>query len=430
MILRLAPRKVLSWAYVARLSLSTAIFVAAVLVWQEASPVDTLSATLIFSTVMAFTVASAIYTEIYRQAISKQFLYSQMMFDLMVVTMVVHLTWDGNSSLFAPLYILIIGISALVLPARGVWYVSLGAIALYGIEALAVQHGSIDVGVVLQLLIFGIVALGSGYIAARLREAGMGQEALAEQLARFRLKQGDVERLHLRAERLQAVAELSASMAHEIKNPLASIRSAVEQMSTSQNATDDEKVLAALVQRESDRLSRLLSRFLDFARVDTPALRLINVVSILRHAIELAKTHPDAGNGVQVQVDISQPTLEVRGDEDALHRAFFNLLLNAFQASPENGIIRVEATTVLPHQIESHAPVFSRGAIAVRIVDQGGGISDLHKDKLFHPFYTTKLDGSGLGLAIVHRAIDLHKGVVVVENDNGGASFTILLPQP
>jgi two-component system sensor histidine kinase PilS (NtrC family) len=257
----------------------------------------------------------------------------------------------------------------------------------------------------------------------------LGREALAEELARFRLRQADVERLHLRAERLEAVAELSASMAHEIKNPLASIRSAVEQIAVSPRTTDDERTLAMLVQRESDRLSRLLSRFLDYARIDTPYTKTLDLVSIIRNAAELASAHPDCSAGVRIEYDFARPVLEFRGDEDMLHRAFFNLLLNAVQVTPEHGVVRIETANLLPHQLGSHVNGFSRGAVAIRVIDQGPGISETVRDKLFHPFFTTKKDGSGLGLAIVHRAIEFHRGVIVVDDATPGARFTVLLPQ-
>lgn len=429
MILRLAPRRILTWVYAVRFSLSTAIFVAAVFAWQEAAPSSTLLATLIFATATLFTAASVLYTDVYRQPISTRLLYAQMVFDLIVITTIVHLTWDGNSSLFTPLYILLIAITALLLPAKGVSLISAFAILLYTLIAAFIQRIEVDLTVTLQLLVFATVALGSGYIAARLREAGLGREALAQELARFRLRQADVERLHLRAERLEAVAELSASMAHEIKNPLASIRSAVEQIAGSPRTTDDERVLTSLVQRESDRLTRLLSKFLDFARVDTPAIRQLDIIRVVRHAAELIQTHPERPPNLNIEYHLSHSALELFGDEDMLHRAFFNLLLNAMQASPTGGTIRIEATILLPRQLESHAPLFSRGAIAIRIADQGLGISNDIRDKLFTPFFTTKKNGSGLGLAIVHRFIEFHKGVVLVENDTPGASFTVLIPQ-
>ncbi len=113
-----------------------------------------------------------------------------------------------------------------------------------------------------------------------------------------------------------------------------------------------------------------------------------------------------------------------------LHRALFNLILNAAQASPPQSVVRVEAATLLPHQLTSHAPAFAQGAVAIRVIDRGVGISDDVRAKLFHPFFTTKPGGTGLGLALVHRAIEAHRGVVVVDSDGDGSRFTVLLPRP
>lgn len=112
-----------------------------------------------------------------------------------------------------------------------------------------------------------------------------------------------------------------------------------------------------------------------------------------------------------------------------LHRAFFNLVLNALQASPPDSVVRLEAATLLPQQLDWRAAAFESGAIAVRVIDSGSGISDAVRPKLFHPFFTTKPGGSGLGLAIVHRAVEAHHGVVVVDSDQGGARFTVLFPR-
>ena len=427
-MLRLVPRRILFWTYTARVAITSAIFVAAVLTWGHASRVDTLIASLLFAAVMAFTVASAFHTHVRRRPIRRSFVYAQAIFDLVVVTTIVHITWETGASLFAPLYILVIAVAALLLPARGVSLISALGISLYGAETFWLRNIPVDLSVVLQLVVFGIVAIGSGYIAARLREAGVGKQELVEELTRFRLREADVERLHLRAERLEAIAEMSASMAHEIKNPLASIRSAVEQIAMAPRTTEDERTLTALVQREADRLSRLLSSFLDFARVDVPYTKRLDVVSVVRHAAELADAYPDRSAGVRIAYDVPRSDLPVLGDEDMLHRAFFNLILNALQASPPNAIVRVEAATLLPHQVESTAPAFARGAVAIRVIDQGPGIPEELKVKLFHPFFTTKKNGNGLGLAIVHRSIEAHHGLVVVDSDERGSRFTVLLP--
>jgi len=427
--IQIPVRRILWWLYLARLVAASSVFIAAVYSWQYASRADTLLASLVFASAMFFTGLSALYTHVYRRSIAIPVLYAQAVFDVALVTALVHLTWESSSSQFAPLYILVIAVSALLLPARGVTLISALAIILYTGEAVLVRNGSVGIGVFLQLAIFGTVALGSGYIASRLRAQSVGTEALAQELARFRLHQGDVERLHLRAERLEAVAEMGASMAHEIKNPLASIRSAVEQLSVSARTTSDDRVLTSLVVRESDRLSRLLTGFLDFARVDVPYTRPLDLLSVVRNAADLASSHPSRPAGSRIEYDFPRGTLEMSGDEDMLHRAFFNLVLNALQASPPDSAVRLEAATLLPQQLDWRAAAFESGAIAVRVIDSGPGISESARPKLFHPFFTTKPGGNGLGLAIVHRAVEAHKGVVVVDSDDRGSRFTVLFPR-
>lgn len=427
--LQLPVRRILWWVYLARLAAAGAVFVAAVYSWQYASRADTLLASLVFAGAMLFTGLSALYTHVYRRSIATAVLYAQVVFDVTLVTAMVHLTWEATSSQFAPLYILVIAVGALLLPARGVTLISALAIILYAGEAVIVRGDSVGIGVFLQLAVFATVALGSGYIASRLRAQSAGTEAMAEELARFRLHQGEVERLHLRAERLEAVAELGASMAHEIKNPLASIRSAVEQLSTSPQTSADDRLLTSLVVREADRLSRLLTSFLDFARVDVPFTRRLDLLTVVRNAADLASSHPSRPHGSRIECDFPRTALEVAGDEDMLHRAFFNLVLNALQASPPEGVVRIEAATLLPQQLDWRAAAFESGAIAVRVIDSGPGITDAARPKLFHPFFTTKPGGSGLGLAIVHRAVEAHHGVVVVDSDSRGARFTVLFPR-
>lgn len=426
---QLPVRRILWWVYLARLAAAAAVFIAAVYSWQYASRGDTLLASLVFASAMLFTGLSALYTHVYRRSIATAVLYAQVVFDVTLVTAMVHLTWDASSSQFAPLYILVIAVSALLLPARGVTLISALAILLYAGEAVIVRNDAVGIGVVLQLAIFATVALGSGYIASRLRAQSVGTEAMAEELARFRLHQADVERLHLRAERLEAVAELGASMAHEIKNPLASIRSAVEQLSMSAQTSSDDRLLTSLVVRESDRLARLLTRFLDFARVDVLFTRRLDLLDVVRNAADLASSHPSRPAGSRIECDFPRGTLEVSGDEDMLHRAFFNLVLNALQASPPDAVVRLEAATLLPQQLDWRAAAFESGAFAVRVIDSGPGITEAARPKLFHPFFTTKPGGSGLGLAIVHRAVEAHHGLVVVDSDARGARFTVLLPR-
>ena len=118
----------------------------------------------------------------------------------------------------------------------------------------------------------------------------------------------------------------------------------------------------------------------------------------------------------------------VDGDEDLLHRAIFNLALNAVQASPPGAEVLVEISPLAAEQMPVGTP-FETGGIAVRISDQGSGIPPEIRDRLFDPFFTTRPGGSGLGLAVVHRAIEAHRGLVFHDSPGRGTRFTIMLPR-
>lgn len=237
-----------------------------------------------------------------------------------------------------------------------------------------------------------------------------------------------LEQLNLRAQRLEAVAELSASLAHEIKNPLASIRSAVEQLSKRQVATDDERTLGALIVRESDRLSRLLSEFLDFARVRVTRRERVDMGAVVRGAARLAAAHPERAPGVSLDIGVPDTPVVVDGDEDLLHRAVFNLILNALQATAPGTRVRLVVAPVALAELPNGV-AFDRGAVAIQVIDQGAGIPAEVHDRLFEPFTTTKPGGSGLGLAIAHRAVEAHRGVILVDSGATGTRFTVYLPR-
>ena len=534
----LDPAPLVRWVYVGRLSIATAIFLAAVLVWQDALT-DTgklLIASLAFAATLVVTAVSVVYSEVYNRALSPTFYYLQSVFDLLLVTAVVHVTGSSGSQ-FAALYILVIATSSLLLPVGGGLLVAALGNVLYVADAFWSVETPFTAAVWLQLAVFAVVALGSAWLSAKLQAAGKGTEAV---LAHVRLQAADIlynirsgiitvdaggrllysnpmadqllgidlqpltgrpvldavrhispelveaiersmrdrvrtaraegvvsaigrrfpigvtttytdgdgrntdrtatvifqdisdqkrlETLRLRAERLEGVAELSASLAHEIKNPLASIRSACEQLSRSSATGADEKTLTHLVMRESDRLSRLLTEFLDFARVRVARREEIDVAQLAAGAVRLALAHPDRPEGVTITCVAREKEFFVEGDDDLLHRALFNLLLNAMQASPPHSEVRLEVGEASPEHLD-FGPTFADGGVAVTVTDSGAGIDAAIRDRLFDPFFTTKPGGSGLGLAVVHRAIDAHRGLVFLDTGPGGTRFTIALPR-
>lgn len=230
--------------------------------------------------------------------------------------------------------------------------------------------------------------------------------------------------LHLRAERLEAVAALSASLAHEIRNPLASIRSSVEQLSRIAREDPDDRILAELIVKESDRLSRLLGEFLDFSRVRASHFVTVDLTAVVRGAAQLVREHPDTGPGVEIVV--RGDSVEVEADEDLLHRIVTNLILNAAQAM--NGAGRIEAIVDIPALGDLPRGSEIEHPVRLRIKDDGPGIDPELQDRLFEPFVSGRPGGSGLGLAIVQRAVVAHRGLVLLDSaPEQGTTFTILL---
>jgi two-component system sensor histidine kinase PilS (NtrC family) len=240
-----------------------------------------------------------------------------------------------------------------------------------------------------------------------------------------------IDTLRRRAERLEAIAELSASLAHEIKNPLASIRSAVEQLAGGGIDPDDKQLLEVLVVRESDRVSRLLAEFIDFARVKVTDPQPVDLPAVVRNVIALVRAHPDAaGRAIEAAPSQALEGFAVMGDEDLLHRAVFNLVLNAAQWAGKGGQVTV-ALDALDSDILS--PSFGASQVLrLRVTDTGPGVPPEAIEQIFDPFFTLRPGGTGLGLALVQRAVDAHGGAIFVDAvpppENSGGTFNLYLP--
>lgn len=239
-----------------------------------------------------------------------------------------------------------------------------------------------------------------------------------------------LENLRLRTGKLEAVSELSASLAHELKNPLASIRSAVEQLSARSRENEDEQTLARLIVRESDRLARILSEFSDFARVDVAERKPIEVEKLIREVTETALRHPVAEGRASITREIVDDMSGLWGDPELLHRTLLNLVLNALQVGdPAQPVrIRIVADALRPDLVP--AEVSLGQPVRIRVIDDGPGIDPEDLPKIFDPFYTRRKGGSGLGLSIAHRAVQAHGGALIAGSFPGqGATFAVVLPR-
>jgi signal transduction histidine kinase len=201
----------------------------------------------------------------------------------------------------------------------------------------------------------------------------------------------------------------------------------VEQIARAPAAGEDEQVLGRLVLRESDRLARLLTEFLEFARVRVVLPRPVDLRHVAESAAEVVQRHPATTADTVVHVSGSCPPVD--GDEDLLHRMTVNLILNAVQAAA--GAVQVEVYVAEARGVDLPEGTGLDHAALLRVRDNGPGIPADVRDRLFQPFVTARSGGVGLGLAVVQRTVEAHRGLIFVESVGGqGTTFTVLLPVP
>jgi two-component system sensor histidine kinase PilS (NtrC family) len=243
----------------------------------------------------------------------------------------------------------------------------------------------------------------------------IGQVLFVQDVTRVR----DMEEQIERAEQFAVIGELAARIAHEIRNPLASISGCIQMLKSSQNDEDTSKRLMSIVLREIGHLNLWINDFLEFSRPSHIEKHSVDITRMLKETIE-AFEHDDAMENSSVDVEARQQWL-VKGDPVRLKQVFWNLLKNSSQAMPFGGSIHVVVEDCR-----------HRGAMMIRasVSDQGVGISQEVKEQIFDPFFTTKQGGTGLGLATCFRIIQEHGGTIEVESELGqGSTFSVYLPQ-
>lgn len=527
--------RLLQWVYVGRVLLAIVVFVAAAYSFRAQPPEVLLALAIAAIASVIVSAVSVWYTHIRRAPPRQTFLYGQSLFDVALVTTIVHVTGGADSD-FSALYILVIAVSAVLMPVTSGLLVTLLASLVYLADIAWWHPIQLSVRVGLQIFVFLSVAVATGWLASRVSAVGAQREVLQKEVTRLRLEASDIlrnirsgivtvdgagnlvyanpaaeellgvatgplvgrpfeellrarapelwaaivatrrhgqriirgegqlvvngrsfpigltttalevevgerpsvtaiftdiadqkrlEEMHLRTERLEAVAELSASLAHEIKNPLASIRSSVEQLARSARANADERFLAQLVVRESDRLARLLTEFLDFSRVRVTNSRELDLLAVARAGADVVRRHPDCPAGTNIAVE--GEVLRIEGDEDLLHRVVVNLVLNGVQAAGEGGRVRVIVRRARADEVPPG--VMLEDPVLLAVTDNGPGVAEEIRERVFDPFVSGRVGGSGLGLAIVQRAVQAHRGFVVFDSPAGrGTTFSVVLP--
>ncbi|MBP2231541.1 two-component system sensor histidine kinase AtoS [Azospirillum agricola] len=219
----------------------------------------------------------------------------------------------------------------------------------------------------------------------------------------------------MRADRLAALGELMAGVAHEIRNPLTSIRGFMQFLETCDDIAEW-RSYAPLIVRQVDSLNRIITELLEFGRSRPPFIRPVGLNELIREVTLLIGRKSNAQ--VILEPDPALPPVEADGE--ALKQVILNLVINAIQAIPESGTIRIATRA-------SDGP--GDGDAVVTVTDDGVGIPPEDLEKIFDPFYSTKPTGTGLGLAMVHRIVDAHHGTIVLTSTPGaGTTATLRLP--
>lgn len=311
----------------------------------------------------------------------------------------------------APFYSVPVAIAAL----RYGWLAGLAAAILSAILLFTISPAPPWPGGVAEALSLGCLGLAVGWMGERERRQKRHYQGLAEQLSGVYEKvQANFEGMK-RAERLSALGQLSAGLAHEIRNPLASISGSAAILRRNENLDAKQTKCIDIIASECQRLNGLLTNFLNFARPRPPRFQTVELEPVLDNVIALA-SHGVRGKTVHFHKNIESGLPLVQCDPEQLEQVLLNLMINAIEANPDGEAIELSA-------------VNDAKGIAIQVTDHGHGVALAHVDRLFDPFFTTKEHGTGLGLPVAHQIMSQMGGLLLARRNGGqGMTFSVIVP--
>ncbi|OGD29078.1 MAG: hypothetical protein A2V57_05495 [Candidatus Aminicenantes bacterium RBG_19FT_COMBO_65_30] len=344
--------------------------------------------------------------------------YVQVAFDLLLITAFVYISGGIASSMYF-LYLFPIIAAGLVVSGRaGYLAASLSAI-LFGLLVDGVHFGFIPTfrpehavkSSLGSLLVTIFIAWGVFFVIAAL------MSTLAGSLRRTREALRVAEKELLVRERLSETGRVSASLAHEIRNPLAAISGSVQVLKKELALSDEQRDLMDIVLKESERVSHSLEQFLDFAMPSKRVFSPINLPGILDETIKILRGGGELNGKVEITGNFRTSDVPFYGNAGQFKQVFWNLIKNAVKAMPEGGRLRLD---FLGPQ---------RKEIRIVVADTGKGLTDEDKEHLFEPFYSGFENGRGLGMSIVRKIIDDYDGRIDVRSElHKGTEVAITLP--
>ncbi|XPE56594.1 two-component system sensor histidine kinase ZraS [Shigella flexneri] len=218
-----------------------------------------------------------------------------------------------------------------------------------------------------------------------------------------------------RKEKLVALGHLAAGVAHEIRNPLSSIKGLAKYFAERAPAGGEAHQLAQVMAKEADRLNRVVSELLELVKPTHLALQAVDLNTLINHSLQLVSQDANSRE-IQLRFTANDTLPEIQADPDRLTQVLLNLYLNAIQAIGQHGVISVTASE-------------SGAGVKISVTDSGKGIAADQLEAIFTPYFTTKAEGTGLGLAVVHNIVEQHGGTIQVASQEGkGSTFTLWLP--
>jgi two-component system sensor histidine kinase PilS (NtrC family) len=256
----------------------------------------------------------------------------------------------------------------------------------------------------------------------------IGHTLIFQDITRFKEMEDQMKRY----DRMAAIGSLAAGMAHEIRNPLASLSGAIQMLKSELTLDQQQNHLMEITLRESERLNALITDFLLFAHPPHANRSSWEIGKILDETIELFVHSPVFHEGLHITRPHRNGEVLAVVDPDQMRQVIWNLLINAAQAISGSGDVQIsleKTNETLRGSFPYRSSLREKNWVKIIIEDSGNGIAPQEKEKIFEPFYTTKEGGTGLGLSIVHKIIESHNGVIRVESEVGrGATFTVFLP--
>lgn len=221
------------------------------------------------------------------------------------------------------------------------------------------------------------------------------------------------------SEKMAAVGQIAAGIAHEIRNPLASISGSIQMLDSMLTDRPDEKQLMRISLREIDRLNNMITEFMEFVRPDKVQLNRLDLTNLVRETLEMVKVNTKLRQDVSVEFE-NPGSIEIEGDVNKLKQVLLNIFINSYQAMENREVARLKVTLRKEHSF-----------CHLNVQDSGCGMDEKTRKRMFEPFLTTKPKGTGLGLAVTHKILEMHRAQVFVKSElNVGTEFEIVFPTP